>query len=372
VLASAIESQHLSGLTRDGQTFLDLSAAQERLLIDSLQASAPRLAEALRTATDGPPRVLIARGRSLALARPLVMGIVNLTSDSFSGDGLSADLEAALAQGVRFVDEGVDILDIGAESARADRPRVEAAAQAALLCPLVERLKHETGALISADTYLADVAEAVVEAGADIVNDISGMLLGDGAARSAARAGAAYVLNHTYEVPKVRPTALPSYKDVVAESYAFLAEGVERLKAAGLRRESILVDPGIAFGKSHDEDLEVLRRLGEYGSLGCVLMLAASRKNFIGSVLRAPPGRRLPGDAAVSALAVQAGVQVLRVHDVAFVRRVVDMAAAIAAGSPGDFAPDAGSWPWAAGADDIAHALTEPAGDASLPTGQRW
>jgi dihydropteroate synthase len=271
-----------------------------------------------------------------------------------------------------MVDTGAGIIDVGAESARADRPKVPADRQSDLVVPVIRRLSSASRAVISVDTYHESVAEAALDAGAHIVNDISGMLAGEGAARAAARAGAAYVLNHSYEVPKVRPRWAPFYADVVAETYDFLAAGAKRLEEMGLSRQSILVDPGIAFGKSHDEDLQVLRRLAEFRSLGHPVVLAASRKNVIGSVLGAPPGERLAGDAAISALAVAAGVSVLRVHDVATIRKVVDMAAAVIHGAAGDYAPASDSWPWAEQAGAVAHAASAAGPGAAPPEGQRW
>ena len=310
-----------------------------------------------------------AGAHTLALDPPLVMGIVNLTDDSFSGDGVGTDVGAALARAEQLRTEGADIIDVGAETARASRPQLEARAEAAIAGPAVAALVRE-GHLVSIDTYKREVAEAAIEAGAAIVNDISGLTLGTEAAEAAAQGGAGYVLNYSYTVPKHRPDPAPVYGDVVTETVSWMAERLAALEAAGLPRERIAIDPGIAFGKSHDEDLQALRRLPELHTFGQPLLLAHSRKNYIGSVSGTGPEDRDLETHVTTALAYAQGARLFRVHDVAGTRRALAMAAAIATAPAGAFAPDEGSWPWAEGAtapEAIAQqALIEP------PAGQRW
>ena len=305
----------------------------------------------------------------LTLDRPLVMGIVNLTDDSFSGDGVGTDASAALAHAEQLRAEGADIIDVGAETARASRPQLEARAEAVIAAPVVAALVRE-GHLVSIDTYKREVAEAAIEAGAAIVNDISGLTLGTEAAEAAAEAGAGYVLNYSYTVPKHRPDPAPVYEDVVMETVAWTAERLAKLEAAGLPREAIAIDPGIAFGKSHDEDLQALRRLSELRTSGQPLLLAHSRKNYIGSVSGTGPEDRDLETHVSTALAYAQGARIFRVHDVAGTRRTLAMAAAIVSAAAGAFAPDEGSWPWAAGVTapeaTAEKALIEP------PSGQRW
>ncbi len=305
----------------------------------------------------------------LSLERPLVMGIVNLTDDSFSGDGVGTDASSALARAEGLRAAGADIIDVGAETARASRPQLEARTEAAIAAPVVAALVRE-GHAVSIDTYKREVAEAAIAAGAAIVNDISGLTLGAGAAEAAAAGGAGYVLNYSYSVPKRRPDPAPVYGDVMAETVAWMAQRLAELEAAGLERERIAIDPGIAFGKSHDEDLETLRRLAETRAVGQPLLLAHSRKNYIGSVSGAGPEERDLETHATTALAYAQGARIFRVHDVAGTRRTLALAAAIVSAERGAFAPDAGSWPWAAGAtaaEAVAQqALIEP------PEGQRW
>jgi dihydropteroate synthase len=297
------------------------------------------------------------------------MGILNLTSDSFSGDGVGHDLDRAVAHAAALREAGADVIDVGAESARADRPVLEEREEARLVADAVRRLVDD-GHCVSIDSYKPVVARAALDAGAEIVNDISGLTLGTGAASEAARVHAGYVLNYSYSVPKRRPDVPPVYTDVVAETLEWLAGRLQQVEALGLPRAAIAIDPGIAFGKSHDEDIQVLRRLGEFTTFGQPLLLAHSRKNFIASINGQPPGDRDLETHVVVALAVERGAQIFRVHDVGGARRAASMAQAIAFAAAGEYAPDRTSWPWAAGrhTDHAADATTE----AVPPPGQLW
>ncbi len=286
--------------------------------------------------------------------RTYVMAILNLTADSFSGDGTGADIDAAVRRAAACMGDGADILDIGAESARADVPVREAGEEAAFLGEAVRRIAAETNSVISADTYKPEVAEAALQAGAHIINDIGGFMHGTGTAQAAAKHGAALVLNYTFERPKVRPAEPPRYGDVVVEHLAFLRERAAMAIEAGVRPGGLIADPGIAFGKSHDEDLEVLRRLGEFQALGLPLLVAASRKHFIGSVTGLPPEERDEATAAVTALNVAYGADIVRVHDVRTAVRAVRIADAIVRGERGDYAATDASWPWWSQAAPIA------------------
>ncbi|HXK32571.1 MAG TPA: dihydropteroate synthase [Dehalococcoidia bacterium] len=306
----------------------------------------------MSAATSG--RILRARGHILPLGRrTYVMAIVNLTGDSFSGDGVGDDIGRAVRRAVAATAEGADIVDIGAESARADVPVRHEAQEADVLARAVARVIAETGAIVSADTYKPSVADAAVRAGASIINDIGGFKLGTGTAEVAARYGAALVLNYTYERPKVRPASPPQYGDLIGEHLRVLEDAARTAEAAGVVRESLIVDPGIAFGKSHDEDLEVLRRLGEFRALGLPVLVAASRKHFIGSVTGLPPDQRDEATAAVTALAIARGADIVRVHDVRANVRAARIADAIVRARPGDYAATPESWPWSAAATPL-------------------
>ncbi len=309
------------------------------------------------------------RTRSLPLHLPQIMGILNLTNDSFSGDGVGRSVDDALRRAEELATAGADIIDIGAESARADRPVMDATEEAQLVAPIVAKLAAE-GYCVSIDTYKPAVARAALLSGAEIVNDISGLTLGPGAASETATASAGYVLNYSYSVPKHRPDAPPAYNDVVSETVAWMEHRLLQLQQAGLAPAHIAIDPGIAFGKSHDEDIQILRRLGELQTFGQPILLAHSRKNYIGSINARPPTDRDLESHVSSALAFEQGARIFRVHDPAGARRAIDMAAALLSTDPGAFAPDAESWPWRAGAS-TSH-MTNAAPDKPAPAGQRW
>ena len=278
--------------------------------------------------------------------RTYVMAILNLTDNSFSGDGTGADLDAAVRRAVDAAAEGADIIDVGAESARADVPVRDADEEAQFVGEAIQRIAAETGILISADTYKRPVAEAALEAGACIINDIGGFMYDTGTAEAAAKYGAALVINYTYERPKIRPAEPPRYDDLIGAHIAFFRERIAKAEAAGVAGDAMILDPGIAFGKSHDEDLQVLRCLGEFRALGHPLLVAASRKHFIGSVTGLAPDQRDEATAAVTALNITYGADIVRVHDVRTTVRAARIADAIVRAGAGDFAATAESWPW--------------------------
>jgi dihydropteroate synthase len=287
-------------------------------------------------------------------ARTYVMAILNLTDNSFSGDGTGADIDAAVRRAAKAAADGADIIDVGAESARADVPARDAGEEAQFVGEAICRIAAEAGILISADTYKQPVAEAALQAGACIVNDIGGFMYDTGTAQAAAKYGAALVINYTYERPKIRPAEPPHYDDLIGAHVAFFRDRIAKAEAAGVAREALILDPGIAFGKSHDEDLEVLRRLGEFRALGRPLLVAASRKHFIGSVAGLPPDQRDEATAAVTALNIAYGADIVRVHDVRTTVRAARIADAIVRGHPGAYAATGASWPWWSEAQPIA------------------
>ena len=356
---------------------IDLSGEQVRIvasrgelellrdvLTDYDRALAAQLDDYLR-----PVQAWRLRTRALPLDRPHVMGIVNLTDDSFSGDGVGADVARALQRADTLREAGASVIDIGAESARADRPVMDEEAEAELVSAAARALVA-AGHRVSIDTYKGKVANAGLAAGAELINDISGLTQGMDAAYAAIDAGAAFVLNYSYSVPKRRPDTPPVYDDVVEETVAWMGNRIDTLLKAGMQRERLAIDPGIAFGKSHDEDIQVLRRLGELATFGLPVLLAHSRKNFIGSINGQPPTDRDIETQVLSAMAYTQGVRIFRVHDVSGTRRAVEMAAALVSNGPGAFAPDAGNWPWRAGAE--AGHMIRGGAEGSAPAGQRW
>jgi len=262
-------------------------------------------------------RALAAAGRTLELGgRPWLMGIVNASPDSFSNAGEHTDLDTCVRRARELIAQGADIVDVGGESAITRRPPVAAAQELARVVPLVQRLAGELGAIVSVDTYKPAVAEAAIAAGAAIVNDVSG-LRDPELADVCAASGAALVLMHTRAAPKQRMQERDRYGDVFADVAAFLSERMDVARSRGVRDEQILLDPGPDFAKTPPQTIDVLRRLGELHALGRPLLLAVSRKDFLGALTGRGPRERLAGTLAAIGFGVDVGAHVLRVHDVA-------------------------------------------------------
>ena len=274
-------------------------------------------------------------------SRFYVMGILNLTTDSFSGDGLlqqTDPLEAALAQAKQFAADGADILDLGAESTRPGATPVSADEECARLLPVLTRLKAELpDMLFSVDTYKAAVAEAALQAGAQIVNDIWGFRADDQMGAVVARFGATAVLMHNGRtvVQTEINTTLGGRDvglhcdDITREVAAGLQQSVEIAHAAGLQDDQIILDPGIGFGKGTEQNLRLLKQLDQLKELGYPLLLGVSRKSFIGYMLNLPPEERLEGSLAANAYGMLHGADIVRVHDVHQTVRVARMLEAI-------------------------------------------
>jgi dihydropteroate synthase len=252
-------------------------------------------------------------------SRTYVMGIVNVTPDSFSGDGVGDDRDAAVAQGLRMVEEGADLLDVGGESTRPGHVPISAADEIARTQEVVRRLSRESRAPVSIDTYKVEVAEAAVAAGATIVNDIWGIARSPALADLAARHNCALVLMHNQE-------GTVYAGDLMIEIKRFLGAAVDAALAAGVPRERIIVDPGIGFGKTADQNWEVMRRLEELKELGQPVLVGTSRKSFIGKLLDLPVTERVEGTAATVTASILRGADVVRVHDVREMVRVVRVA----------------------------------------------
>jgi dihydropteroate synthase len=256
-------------------------------------------------------------------SRTYVMGIVNVTPDSFSGDGVT-DLEAAVAQARQMEQDGADLIDIGGESTRPETwagPGLSAEEELARVVPVVARVAGAVAVPVSIDTYKAEVAERAIAAGAAMVNDVWGLRRDPRMASAVFRAGVPVVLMHN------KPGG--GYRDLIGEIAASLQEGVELGRAAGIPEDHIVLDPGIGFGKTREENLEIIRRLPELRRLGFPVMIGPSRKSFIGKTLDLPAGERLEGTAAAVALSIVGGADIVRVHDVQAMVRVARMADAI-------------------------------------------
>ena len=272
------------------------------------------------------------RGHTLSWdpARPRVrlMGVVNVTPDSFADGGRFLDAEAACRHACALAAEGADILDVGAESTRPGSRSVSAAEEQDRLLPVLERLLKEASCPVSVDTTKPDVAEAALGLGAHMVNDVTGLAAGPELARVCARYGAALCLVHMRGTPASMQEA-PHYDDLLGEVQARLAAAVATAEAAGVAADAICVDPGIGFGKTAAHNLTLLKRLDALAPLGKPILVGPSRKSFIGAVLDLPPAERLEGTLAACVAAVQSGAHILRVHDVGAVRRAVRVAEAI-------------------------------------------
>ncbi len=266
-------------------------------------------------------------------ARTWIMGVVNATPDSFYDGGAHADAGSAVAHGLRLAGEGADILDIGGESSRPGSDPVPVEEELRRVLPVLEGLRARTAVLLSVDTSKPEVAEAALAAGADIINDISAARAGARMFELAAAAGAGLVLMHMRGMPKTMQ-ADPRYGDVTAEVRAFLTGRMAAALDAGVPAESIILDPGIGFGKRAEDNLALLDAVDELAALGRPVLLGVSRKGFIGGVLDAPPQDRLEGTIGAAIVGLVRGAHILRVHDVRSVGRAARVADAIlAAGS---------------------------------------
>lgn len=261
-------------------------------------------------------------------SRPHVMGILNVTPDSFSDGALYLDPERAVERALEMQEEGADIIDIGGESTRPYSAPVDAGEELKRVVPVIERLAASINVPISIDTYKSIVAREALLAGAHIVNDISGCTFDPEMPETVAEAGAGLVVMHTRGRPD-RMQVETAYQALVSEVISFLRERVASLEFSGVHPDCIVVDPGIGFGKSIAGNLEILRRLREFESLGRPVLVGTSRKSFIGKVLGRDAGQRLFGTAATVALAVANGAAIVRVHDVRDMRDVALMAHAI-------------------------------------------
>ena len=244
------------------------------------------------------------------------MGVLNVTPDSFSDGGNFLGVEQALTQGMRLVAEGADLIDIGGESTRPGADPVSEDEELNRVVPVIERLRKETNLPLSIDTTKSAVARAALLAGANFINDISGLRFDERMVGVAAETGAGVFLMHTRGTPQDMQK-ITDYDDLLTDVSGYLRQSIDLALAAGVPFRALSVDPGIGFGKSVEGNLALLRHLGQLHKLGCPILLGTSRKSFIGRIIEQDdPGQRLAGTLATLALAVDKGVQIFRVHDV--------------------------------------------------------
>lgn len=265
-----------------------------------------------------------------------VMGIINATPDSFSGDGV-VETETAVTQAIQFVANGADILDIGGESTRPGSQPVTAEAEMARILPVIQAIRPAVNVPISVDTYRADVARAALDAGADWINDVWGLRMDDSMAALVAEKGCPVVIMHNRSKPKdvIQTEKLggmyqaADYDDLFADIIADLQVSIDLALAAGVDKSQIIIDPGVGFGKSMAQNRQIINELDRFKVLGYPILLGPSRKSFIGYTLDLPPEERVEGTAVTVTLGIDRGADIVRVHDVREMVRVAKMTDAI-------------------------------------------
>jgi len=261
-------------------------------------------------------------------SRTHIMGVLNVTPDSFSDGGRFLKLDDAVSQGMKMIEEGADIIDVGGESTRPGSDPLSTEEELSRVIPVIESLSAKTDLPVSIDTYKAEVARRALHAGARMINDISALRFDPGMKKVAAEFGVPVVLMHIKGTPKEMQKD-PDYDDVIAEIKEYLSESIRNAQEAGIDRKKMIIDPGIGFGKRIEDNLNILKNLKEFSILGCPILIGCSRKSFIGRVLDLPVEERLEGSLAALAAAVMNGADIVRVHDVKESRRVVSLIDAI-------------------------------------------
>jgi dihydropteroate synthase len=276
---------------------------------------------------SSPPLSLRCRDKTLDLSRPLVMGVLNVTPDSFSDGGRYQTLEAAVAHGVRLAEEGAALIDVGGESTRPGADPVALEEELRRVVPVIERLREGTRAVISVDTSKPEVMRAALAAGAGLVNDVYA-LRAPGTLEAVAASGCALCLMHMQGEPRTMQLA-PHYADVVGEVRAFLAERVAACGAAGIEPQRLVIDPGFGFGKTLEHNLTLLRHLSELAASGLPVLVGLSRKSMVGTLTGRPPGERAGGSVALAVIAALAGARIVRAHDVGATVEALRVVAAV-------------------------------------------
>lgn len=294
-----------------------------------------KVAEEIETVVDRyvqVPSVWQGVRSNIDLSQPRIMAVLNVTPDSFSDGGSYLRPEDAIEQAKRLADDGADIIDIGGESTRPGSKPVSVEEELQRVVPVIEQIAVNIGVSCSIDTTKAAVAKAAIDAGAEFINDVSGLTFDIDMAAVAAKSGAGLAVMHTRGRPDVMQSDT-EYVDLVSEVYAALFRSVTIAESAGIARDRIAVDPGIGFGKSVEGNIELLRRLDEFRSLGLPILLGTSRKSFIGKILaQDDPQNRLAGTLSTVALGVAAGASIFRVHDVREAREAAMVAHAVTKG----------------------------------------
>ena len=263
-------------------------------------------------------------------SRTYIMGVLNVTPDSFSDGGSFFDTDAAVAHALKLSSDGADVIDIGGESTRPGAEEVSLDDELKRVVPVIEKLRAVSSTPISVDTYKSAVARVAVDRGANLVNDISGLRFDPAMAETAASLGVPVVVMHMKGEPKSMQ-ANPTYKNLIEEIHTYFDESIGIAERAGLLREKIIIDPGIGFGKTFPHNFSILRNLRRFSELGLPILVGASRKSFLGSLSATDVGDRLEESLAAAVIAVSNGAHFVRVHDVAATRRALRLCDAVRA-----------------------------------------
>jgi len=256
------------------------------------------------------------------------MGVLNVTPDSFSDGGLYYNKKGAVEKGLQLIEEGADILDIGGESSRPGADPISIEEEKKRILPVLSEIRKHTNAFISVDTTKSEVLKSALDEGADILNDISGMRFDDKMPELASEKNIPVIIMHMKGNPKNMQKD-PKYKNVIQEIKSFLKRRVNTALKAGIKRNKIIIDPGIGFGKRLEDNLRIIRNLSSLNELNLPILIGLSRKSFIGNLLNASPEKRIEGTIASSLICILQGAHIIRVHDVAALKKAVTVAEAI-------------------------------------------
>ena len=329
-------SRHAAGLTVDTSPVILMGTAKQLLRLVKKLGDQPFGLDKIGNSLE----ILLEenfRGRSFVVGdrdllednNVLIIGVLNVTEDSFSDGGRFLEKEKAVQRGMDMLSEGADIIDVGGESTRPGSRSISVETEASRVIPVIQDLAMAGVQYISTDTTKADVAKKALDAGATIVNDISAMTFDPEMPKVAADSGASVFLMHTRGSPETMQEQT-EYEDLMGEVYNYLDQAVHRATGAGIGKERICVDPGIGFGKTTEQNIELIGRVGELRSLGTAVMVGASRKSFIGDILDLDVHERLEGSLAAAVASVMSGADMVRVHDVAETLKAVRIAQRVA------------------------------------------
>lgn len=336
VMADAAISKEVASFTskKSGVLLIGTEAQFKKVLprlnrqLFNLPEVRQKLAELLKNFKKG-KFVLSFKEKKMDLTRKVaVMGVLNLTPDSFYNGGKYTTQARALRKVEEMVKEGADLIDVGGESTRPGAKEVGIEEEIRRVIPVISKIRELFEIPVSIDTYRAKVAKVALEAGVDMVNDISGLRFDPGLKEVVARFGAAVVLMHIKGTPRDMQSN-PRYESLMGEIISYLSDSIRLAQKAGIDLEKIIVDPGIGFGKTPEHNLQILNHLGELRSLGRPILIGVSRKSFIGAILKLPLEERLEGSLAAACLALMQGAKIIRTHDVKPTRRAVDLTQAI-------------------------------------------